>query len=142
MTLSNQPILSEDPLEERRHLLAERGGFESSHSLRVLRESGAPIKVAFNAVFDYGEEKWRMLRMAGYTLRELVDFMRNGYWLNPTKDEIGDPYFHLMSPWTRLFFYCGFDVSELKTVGFKGKISPEEESELKQKRARMTWRFP
>jgi len=123
----------EELLKQRKAALVSQRGWESPESLRLLKESGAPMHEVYRKVYGYGEKRWQMLRQAGYSLEELVDYMQKGWWLD-NYNEIGDPYLNIIGPWTSLFFYCGFEIDELRTVGFRAEISPEKEAELKEKR--------
>jgi hypothetical protein len=130
-------------LEEKRHcILNGTGGYETPESLQYLREMGWTAGEVRDRVYGYGPERWRLVRLAGFTLDEIVDVMRNGWWTYGA-DEIQDLYLpeHLQNQWTRLFFYCGFEIAELKKVGFTSVIPPEKQKKMQEERARMTWRF-
>lgn len=120
-------------------MLMANSGWESASSLRFRREHGATVYDAHRVAINYGEEKWHMLIEAGYRLDEVLDVMWRGYWTDG--NAIQDPYATNLNAWTRLFYYCGASLEQLRQMGFPGQISPEAEQEMITRRSQMRWQF-
>lgn len=118
-------------MEERHTLLNQRGGYESPKTLELMIEVGATTIEVFRKMQDYGSGRWAFMHDAGISVKEMVRFMQTGYWNGADIHEIWDPALPepIQTPWGNLY-WAGYNLDELRQVGFRGEIDPENLTRL------------